>query len=31
MIVQEIIDLAEEVGIPQSAIQYETTVPVSLK
>ena len=31
MIIQEIIQLAEEVGIPQSAIQYETTVPVSLK
>jgi len=31
MIIQEIIQLAEQVGIPQSAIQYETTVPVSLK
>ena len=31
MIIQEIIQLAEEVNIPQSAIQYETTVPVSLK
>lgn len=31
MIIQEIIQLAEQVDIPQSAIQYETTVPVSLK
>jgi hypothetical protein len=31
MIIQEILQLAEEVDIPQSAIQYETTVPVSLK
>ena len=31
MIIQEIIQLAEQVGIPQSAKQYKTTVPVSLK
>jgi hypothetical protein len=31
MIIQEVLQLAEQVGIPQSAVQYETTVPVSLK